>query len=204
MEQELKALVTEDAKKSDEPKTEEIHTEQPQASDKVEPWYANQGTPANLESRTQHTDKLTNPYKITDQESRRLLHESDTLVKLFNEHPTNFQKQYASYCQLVKETKDSFSEGYKEGSQSVCLETSSTGSFMAISFNVVGVNTKWLIPKPNEKPDEYSARLWTLLFGYDGRPCSSYKLIKPAKLRCLKDRADKFILENPGVIEFIS
>ena len=141
--------------------------------------------------------------KAQNQESYKLDKEASTIVKLFNDDSENFLKRYASYYKLVKETKDSFSEGYTDRFQSLCLEVSSSGIFLVICFEVIAARTYWLVPKPDEKPNEFTSSLWELLFGYDGKRCSRYKLIKPAKLRSLKDRADKFILEDSGEIEFI-
>lgn len=121
------------------------------------------------------------------------------LVNTYNANPKLLEQKAVK----VSESTDSINRRHSDSSQKIVLEQANNPNYWVIHDDV-GINY-WLLPKSKLKIDQYRYETTKALFECrDYQPeCSSFKLVKPAKVIPVSVDEQSWQLEEPGILEFI-
>lgn len=119
------------------------------------------------------------------------------LIRNYNYDPDSLAGGYS----LVSETKENFTQRYRDNEQPMIFEATANGIFWVIQE---GDSTYWLFPQAKLKIDKSNYRALQILFecrGYQDDYPTGFKLIKPAKV-LLIEGTEQFEHETQGILEF--
>lgn len=120
------------------------------------------------------------------------------LVNTYNTNPKLLEQKAIK----VSEPTDSINRRHTDSSQKIILEKANNSNYWVIQDDV-GIDY-WLLPKSKLKIDQYRYETTKALFECNGyqAECSSFKLVKPAKVIPLSVDEQTWQLEEPGILEF--
>lgn len=120
------------------------------------------------------------------------------LVNTYNTNPKLLEQKAIK----VSEPTDSINRRHTDSSQKIILEKANNSNYWVIQDDA-GIDY-WLLPKSKLKIDQYRYETTKALFECNGyqAECSSFKLVKPAKVIPLSVDEQTWQLEEPGILEF--
>ena len=119
------------------------------------------------------------------------------LIRNYNYDPESLAGSYS----IVSETKENFTQRYRDSKQPMIFEKISNGIFWLIQESH---STYWLFPQAKLKVDEFNYRSLQILFecrGFQDDYPTDFSLIRPSKL-FLIEGTEQFEHEARGILDF--